>query len=130
MGGEWPLCEGVGSVECLIIEDRVNSVEMSLCTGYVSAESHSGRGTTFGTSIFLIGMYRFGIADRALRTVSSLVSAIIPDNTPYLSVRGLERGEYSSDIRSDKNEDVKVSPSTLCQCECLFNQVIASHQQG
>lgn len=81
MGGECPLCEGVGSVEWRIIAERVNSVEMSLCTGYMSVKLLVRR-STFGISIFLIGMYRLGIADRALRTVRSRASAIIPDRTP------------------------------------------------
>jgi hypothetical protein len=33
VGGDRPLCDGVGNVECRIIADLVNSVEISLCTG-------------------------------------------------------------------------------------------------
>jgi hypothetical protein len=39
-------------------------------------------GVTFGISPFLIGMYRFGMSDRALRTVRSRVSAISPEKRP------------------------------------------------
>ena len=80
MGEERPLWEGVGKVECRIIADRVNSVEISLWTGYILDESR--RAKTFGISIFLMGIYRLGIVDSALRTVSSLASNTITDNTP------------------------------------------------
>jgi len=69
VGGDRPLCDGVGNVECRIIADLVNSVEISLCTGT-------------GISIFLIGMYRLGMSDNAFRTVNSRVNAITPANTP------------------------------------------------
>jgi len=47
-------------------------------------------GGTFGTSIFLIGMYRFGMSERALRTVRSRASAINPENTPYPSAQSIK----------------------------------------
>lgn len=46
---------------------------------------------TFGTSIFLIGMYRLGIFERASRTVRSRASAINPENTPYIHSVGFIR---------------------------------------
>jgi hypothetical protein len=33
VGGDKPLWDGEGNVECRIIADLVNSVDMSLCTG-------------------------------------------------------------------------------------------------
>jgi hypothetical protein len=41
---------------------------------------------TLGTSIFLIGIYRLGMSDRAFRTVNRRAKAIIPEKTPYRSV--------------------------------------------
>ena len=81
MGGERPLWDGLGIVECRIIDDRVNSLDISLCTGCFVNVLQGG--STFGISDFLIGMYRFGMSDRALRTVRRRARAISPDNTPY-----------------------------------------------
>lgn len=79
VGGERPLWDGLGIVECRIIDDLVNSFDINLCTGcFVNVLE----GYTFGISDFLIGMYRFGMSDRALRTVRRRARAISPDNTP------------------------------------------------
>jgi len=43
---------------------------------------------TFGTSIFLIGMYRFGMSERAFLTVRIRERAMMPEKMPYiLSIR-------------------------------------------
>jgi hypothetical protein len=75
---------------------------------------------TFGTSIFLIGIYRLGMSDSAFRTVNSRVKAIIPENTPYRLVVDVF-GTYCSDINPNKNEDIEISTSTGGECNSLFD---------
>jgi hypothetical protein len=78
---------------------------------------------TFGTSIFLIGIYRLGMSDSAFRTVNSRAKAMIPEKTPYrlVSVYKYTLGRYCSDISPNKNEDIEISTSTRSKCDSLLD---------
>jgi hypothetical protein len=76
---------------------------------------------TFGTSIFLIGIYRLGMSDSAFRTVNSRAKAMIPEKTPYRLVSAYTLGIYCSNISPNKNEDIEISTSACSEGNSLLD---------